>query len=137
MFELSKYKKVDSGGRALNNIGYLVGNKLEFIKDYKFTIAFENSEYPGYTTEKLVHPKLVDSIPLYWGNPSVSKDWNTKSFISLYDFKSINEFIDFVKSVDNDDNLYYKILSESHFNEVKSRDLKYESLLDFIEQISN
>ena len=42
--ELSKYKKVDSGGRALNNIGYLVGDKLEF---QDFTLRFlvdENHE---------------------------------------------------------------------------------------------
>ncbi len=51
--KISKYKKVDSGGLALNNIGYIVKNKLEFIKDYKFTIAFENSSYSGYTTEKI------------------------------------------------------------------------------------
>ena len=41
--KLSKYKKVDSGGRVLNNLGYSVQDKLTFIKDYKFTRAFENS----------------------------------------------------------------------------------------------
>jgi hypothetical protein len=132
--ELSKYKQVDAGGRVLNNIGYLVGDKLEFQSQYKFTIAFENSEYPGYTTEKIVHPKLVNSIPIYWGNPLVSKDWNTKAFINAYDFKDVNELIDFIKKVDNDDELYYKMLTEPHLNP-ESKDIHWKSLIDFFEKI--
>lgn len=133
--ELSKYKRVDSGGRALNNIGYLVGDKLEFQKQYKFTIAFENSHQPGYTTEKLVHPKIVDSIPIYWGNPVVERDWNTKAFINAYNFADIKQLIEFIKEVDNDDNLYLQMLNEPHFNTPKSKDLDYKNLLDFIESI--
>jgi hypothetical protein len=136
MSELSKYKKVDSGGRALNNIGYLVGDKLEFISEYKFTIAFENSEYPGYTTEKIVHPKLVESIPLYWGNPVVNRDWNTKSFINMYDFTSLKEFVEYIIEVDNNDDLYFNILKESHFNNPKSKDLDHRSILDFFDKIN-
>src|SRR2546422_2470980 len=41
---LSRYKKVDSGGRAFNNIGYQVPGgpwgKIEFLRPYKFNIAF-------------------------------------------------------------------------------------------------
>lgn len=133
--ELSKYKNVDSGGRALNNIGYFVKDKLEFQNKYKFTIAFENSEYPGYTTEKIVHPKIVNSVPIYWGNPLVHKDWNTKSFINAYDFKNINKLIEYIKEVDNDDDLYFKILREPHFNKPKSKDLEHKSVIDFFEKI--
>lgn len=45
--KLSSYKRVDSGGKFLNNIGYPVNDKKEFIKDYKFVISFENSSSPG------------------------------------------------------------------------------------------
>ena len=134
--DLSKYKLVDSGGRALNNMGYAVSDKLTFINSYKFTICFENSEYPGYTTEKLVHPKLKNSIPIYWGNPRVGEDWNTKSFINAYDFKNLNELIEYIKEVDNSDELYYKILSEPHFvNDDIPYQLSSKSLIDFFEKI--
>lgn len=132
--ELSKYKRVDAGGRVLNNIGYLVDDKLKFQSKYKFSIAFENSEYPGYTTEKLVHPKLVDSIPIYWGNPLVNKDWNTKSFINAYDFDNLLDLIDFIKEVDNNDDLWYKMLTEPHLNE-NSKDINWKSFIDFFEKI--
>jgi hypothetical protein len=137
LFELSKYKRVDSGGRAHNNIGYLVDNKLDFINNYKFTICFENSEYPGYTTEKLVHPKLKDSIPIYWGNPRVGDDWNTKSFINAYDFNNLGDLIEYIKEVDNNDDLYYKILSEKHFTsgDELSNDLQYKNIFTFFDKI--
>jgi hypothetical protein len=125
---------VDAGGRVLNNIGYLVDDKLKFQSKYKFSIAFENSEHPGYTTEKLVHPKLVDSIPIYWGNPVVDKDWNTKSFINAYNFTNILDLVDFIKEVDNNDDLWYKMLIEPHLNE-NSKDINWKSFIDFFEKI--
>lgn len=134
--ELSKYKKVDSGGRVLNNLGYLVDDKLDFLNSYKFTIAFENSEYPGYTTEKLIHPKLKNSIPIYWGNPSVSIDWNDKSFINAYDFNSMSELISYIKEIDNDDDLYYKMLLEPHFvNDDLPFDFNHNNLFPFFDVI--
>lgn len=134
--ELMKYKHVDSGGRAFNNIGQLVGDKQQFISQYKFTIAMENSESPGYTTEKLVHPKTADSIPIYWGNPLVHKDWNTKAFINAYDFQNIGQLVEFIKEVDNDDSLYEKMLLEPHFNGEMPKDLRHTSLIEFFDRIT-
>jgi glyoxylate carboligase len=54
----------------MNNIGYIVDNKRQFQSEYKFSIAFENNahrpQYPGYTTEKIMEPMTVNSIPIYW-----------------------------------------------------------------------
>lgn len=52
MDALSQYKLVDSGGRHRNNVGGLVKDKYEFDLSYKFSIAFENSSYQEYLTEK-------------------------------------------------------------------------------------
>jgi hypothetical protein len=134
--KLNSYKMIDAGGRVFNNLGFLVSNKIEFLKSYKFTICFENSEYPGYTTEKLIHPKLVDSIPIYWGNPDVAKDFNTKAFINAYDLKDLDELVSFIIEVDKNDNLYFDMLNETHFKDDKIPfDLDYNNLLDFFENI--
>ncbi len=69
--ELSKYKKVDSGGKWKNNIGEPVDNKIEWLKSYKFNICFENSSYPGYLTEKLFEAFAAGCIPIYWGDTSL------------------------------------------------------------------
>lgn len=104
--KLSKYKHVDSGGRWRNNIGQPVANKIEFLRNYKFTIAFENSSQPGYTTEKIVDPMVANSLPIYWGDPLVHLDFNPKSFINYFDYGSDDALIDRIIEVDNNDDLY-------------------------------
>lgn len=114
--ELSKYKKVDSGGRYLNNIGGSVENKMDFIKGYKFVISFENSSYPGYTTEKLIEPMLVNSVPIYWGNPDVGNDFNTSSFINIKSSADYKRAIEQIIELDGDDNKYREMFAEPWFN---------------------
>jgi hypothetical protein len=113
---LNRRKSVDSGGRHFNNLGRTVTDKLAFVRDYKFTLAFENSASSGYTTEKLVEPMLADSLPIYWGNPQVSRDFNPRSFIDVSIFSDFNAAIDHILKVDSDDNLYLSYLREPWFN---------------------
>ena len=88
---LSMYKPVASGGALFNNIGHkLEGGpgggggeltKLDFFKQCKFALVFENSEYPGYVTEKLLHAKAAGCIPIYWGDPDIAKEFNPEAFV--------------------------------------------------------
>jgi alpha(1,3/1,4) fucosyltransferase len=114
--KLSKYKRVDSGGRLLNNVGGPVGDKLAFIRDYKFTIAFENASHPGYTTEKIVEPMQAGSLPIYWGNPLVHFDFNPRSFVSFFDYGSLDDLVDRVVEIDRDDALYCQYLREPWYH---------------------
>lgn len=109
---LNAQKKVDSGGRHFNNLGFQVQDKLPFVSQYKFTLAFENSSTPGYTTEKLLEPMLVDSLPIYWGNPDVAQDFNPDSFIVAERFSSIDALVEHVLEVDANDALYMRYLRE-------------------------
>jgi hypothetical protein len=114
--KLSKYKKVDCGGQWMNNIGYSVSNKKKFQSEYKFSIAFENSSYryqhPGYTTEKIKDPMTVNSIPLYWGNPLVNREFNTQSFVNFYDFHSKEDMIDHIIELDKNNEKYLELLKK-------------------------
>jgi len=114
--KLSKYKKVDSGGKFLNNMGTTVVDKLDFIKDYKFTIAFENSSLSGYTTEKIVEPMIVNSMPIYWGNPDIHLDFNKQSFVYVNDYERIEEAIEEIIRLDNDDDAYIQKLLTPWFD---------------------
>ena len=133
---LSRYKQVDSGGRLLNNTGYRTDNKLSFISGYKFTIAFENSSVDGYTTEKLVDPMSVNSLPIYWGNPLVHKDFNTMAFIHLKNSTTveIDKAIEQVIHLDTHDDEYLTILSKPRFKESQfiDADKRQEAFLDLI-----
>ncbi len=113
--KLSQYRRVDSGGRVRNNTGGRVADKHEFTRQFKFAIAFENSSYPGYTTEKLMDALIADAIPIYWGDPLVGNDFNKRAFIDCNDFDSFDDVVEHVKRVDQDDDLYREYLSEPFF----------------------
>ena len=115
--KLSRYKPVDSGGKVLNTLGYRVGDKQAFLRDYKFTIAFENESHPGYTTEKIVEPMLSDSIPIYWGDPLVGRDFDTRSFLSAHDSPSLDDLAERVIEVDRNPALHLELLGRPWYRD--------------------
>lgn len=134
--ELSKYKRVDSGGKVLNNIGGRVEDKNEFIKESKFNICFENVSYPGYTTEKLFEAFIANTIPIYWGNPMVNKDFNEKSFININNFSSFQDAIEYIKYIDQDDKEYKSIIDQNYFvNNELPEAFKIEKFISFFDSI--
>ena len=108
--KLQKYKELGSGGRFRNNVGGPVADKIDFAKDYKFSIAFENSGSRGYTTEKIMEAFASATVPIYWGNPDIAKEFNPDSFINCHDFESFDDVVDYVRKVDGDDDLYLSMV---------------------------
>lgn len=136
--KLSKYKKVHSGGKVLNNVGGPVKNKIQFISEFKFTFAFENSSYPGYVTEKIYEPMFVNSIPIYWGSPLVHRDFNTKSFVNYHNYGNDEEVIDRIIELDQDKYKMSDLLNESWFTNNKLNEFcDKEILLSFFDNIFN
>jgi alpha(1,3/1,4) fucosyltransferase len=147
---LNKYKIVDSPGVCMNNIAPIGAktptssrgkinwqkDKLNFLKDYKFTIAFENSISDGYTTEKLTHAMQAGSIPIYFGNPSIEREFNTESFINIRDFKSWKEAISKIKELDQNEDKYNLMLKKSWLKKNNQNKWMDENrLLDRFEEI--
>lgn len=109
---LNSYKELASGGRYHNNVGGPVADKIEFQRGYKFSMAFENTGSRGYTTEKIMQSFASDTVPIYWGNPDIAEEFNPKAFINCHDFASFEEVLEEVKRIDNDDELFLKMLKE-------------------------
>ncbi|QBN19859.1 glycosyltransferase family 10 domain-containing protein [Flavobacterium nackdongense] len=130
---LSKVKRVASGGAVLNNVGGKVPDKAAFIKDYKFVISFENSSYDGYTTEKIMEPIYEDCIPIYWGNPLVSKDFNSARFLEYNSFQNEEELIARLLEIDQNEELAIDILMQPTFSVDKvAHEQEKEQVLDII-----
>ena len=138
--ELSKYKKVDSGGRWMNNIGERVSDKRKFQSEYKFSIAFENNAYrPGhewYITEKIMEPMTVNSIPIYKGGSKITNDFNEESFINCHKFNNLKDVIDYIIELDKNDDKYLEVLTKPWLinNEIPSS-LKEENIKSFLYSI--
>ena len=113
---LSEHRPVDSGGRLLNNVGGPVADKREFIRNYRFVIAFENSSHPGYTTEKMVEAWVEGCVPIYWGNPRIAEEFNPECFINAHDFDNWESLARRVVEVDEDETLYGRYVGAPLFS---------------------
>ena len=57
----------------------------------------------------------VNSMPIYWGNPVIDREFNRHSFINFYDFDNIDRMIDYVIELDNNDDMYIEKLKQHWF----------------------
>jgi alpha(1,3/1,4) fucosyltransferase len=138
--KLSKYKPVDSGGRKFNNIGGPIPGgafgKIEFLRQYKFNIAFENRSLPGYTTEKIFEPMMARCLPIYWGDPDINDQFNPRSFLNRADFASDEALIEKIIELDNDDAKYLEYVRQPYFHgDQPNIYFGRQRLLDFFERI--
>ena len=124
--ELSKYKKVDSCGKVLNNMGFTCPGSIyskeyiDIISKYKFNICFENKSMKNYLTEKLALAYMCGTIPIYWGCSNLSDYINMDAIVYLKpDFtdKDLAALIDEVKALDNDETLYKKKFEQPMFKD--------------------
>ncbi len=138
--KLSKYKRVDSGGRAFNNIGGPLPEgprgKLDFLRSCKFNIAFENKALPGYTTEKILEAMWARALPIYWGNPRVQEEFNPKSFLNYDDFPNEQALIDRIIELDRDDAKYLEVMRQPYcHNNQPNEFFNLNRVLDFFEKV--
>ncbi len=117
---LNQWRGVDSGGRLFCNLSTgpipagLGGGggelaKVDFYKQYKYAITFENESSPGYTTEKLFHAKVAGCVPIYWGDKYVDRDFDQNGFINAGSVATPQELIALVEKVENDPELWRKM----------------------------
>lgn len=139
---LSAYKKVDSLGPHLNNMNNTTSRNSENWLDlsiqmkhaYKFDIAFENTNFNGCTSEKIMTAFRAHTIPIYWGNPHIAEEFNSKAFINCHDYSSFDQVIEKVIELDQNEELYLDMLSqpwqtEEQIQRQKQQHAEYEAFL--------
>jgi hypothetical protein len=124
----------------LNNIGSPIGgtplDKLEFLRRYRFNLAFENEAIPGYTTEKICEAMQARCIPIYWGSSRIHEEFNPLSFVNYMDFPNTEAFVDRIREIDQNDELYMQYLQQPFFHDnVPNEFFDEKRVLDFFERI--
>jgi len=133
---LCRYKKVNSGGAWRNNVGGRVKDKLAFQSRHKFVIAFENSSWPGYLTEKFAQAAAANAVPIYWGDPGIDEIFNPEAFINCHACRSLEEVVDLVREIDSDEERYRAMLAAPWFrNGHEPECLRAETYADFLANI--
>lgn len=137
---ISKYKRIDALGKSCSNIKeddrFVYNNEITYndiavrkYSKYKFVLALENGISDGYITEKLINPIIANSIPIYAGPKDVFDIINPKRIIYVYNYSNYEELLNYIKEVDNNDDLYNSIISE----EVFIGDLNWNNFEDYLE----
>ena len=67
---------------------------------YMFSVVIENSQEPGYFTEKIIDSFLCGSIPIYWGAPDIADYFNPAGIIQCDDEKSLQVVVQSVSAED-------------------------------------
>ncbi len=140
-YALNEYKQVLSAGPYMNN-SVMLGvtetdsctrkEKFKIVEKSKFTIACDSISYPGFVTEKIVDAFANHSIPIYYGNPLIEKDFNKDAFIVCKDENDIERVIEEVKRLDNDDEAYMEKLMRFHLNSRNYMSELYDKLEKFL-----
>lgn len=135
---LNQIDKVDAYGPLFNNTGVILDRlkKIEKGKEYKFQLAFENSEYDGYISEKFIDALKSDVIPIYWGGTEISKEFNSDSFIDVNKL-GVEKSLSIINDLSKDFGLYWeyynqKIISDSQIKLEDRISLFMEDFKNFI-----
>lgn len=116
--KLCEYKRVESPGSYLNNmandevVDWRNSSKVDFQRKCKFTLCFESTVHYGFVTEKIMDAFYADTIPVYYGSPTVTDIFNKDAFIHVADYESFDAAIEKIKELDQDDEKYLQMLRQ-------------------------
>ena len=140
MKELMAKMKVDSYGDCLknkyNHPSEHMKNNVELFTKYKFVIAIENSNCVDYVTEKLVHAVASGSIPIVAGingKPEYLKFMPRNSYINIFDYSSVDEFIKHLNVIQSDKREYEKYIyfKRGHsYNSIYLHNLDLQAIIE-------
>lgn len=133
---LSRHLPLSYGGAWRNSTNGPVADKHTFLLKHRFSLAFENTSAPGYTTEKLLESLAARTIPIYWGDPLVAQDFNPAAFINAADFPTPQALADHVAALDRDPARCLDILNAPVFRDnIEPPHLRSHVLADFLTNI--
>lgn len=116
--KLSQYKRVESPGSLLNNMGpdtklqWNNDSKTNFQKKCKFTLCFESTVHYGFITEKITDAFYSDTIPIYLGSSNINEIFNEKAFINVANYTSFDEAVEKIIELDQDDEKYLEMMRQ-------------------------
>ena len=74
-------------------------DKLATMESYKFALCFENIEFPGYVTEKVIDCLVSEVVPIYWGAPDIRDFIPESCFIDASKFSSLDKLDAYLEKI--------------------------------------
>lgn len=76
-----------------------IAAKRDILPRYRFSICYENASYPGWLTEKMLDPMFVGCVPIYLGDPEVTKFVPKEAFIDKRKFADYDSLYSYLKGM--------------------------------------
>jgi hypothetical protein len=139
-----KYKNTNIVDFFGGGTGSFLTNKIDAIKDYKYSICCENSLQKGYNSEKLNDLLLTGTIPIYWGSKisNTEHDLDAIFYFSPDSINSVNfnfdeslekldEMINYIVKYDPYDKLINSVNNNyAYANKIKQSENTVYSILE-------
>jgi len=112
---LNRFKVLRMLLPSFKNWGGRVAHKIDVLKNYKFSLCYENSAMiPGYITEKIFDCFFAGTVPIYWGPENVAAHIPSSCFINRNKFSSDAELYKHLNGI-----------SERGYEEIRQRIREY------------
>lgn len=121
--ELSRIGKIDCDGDFMHNNDDLKikykDDKFEYLKNYKYNLCPENSNYPGYCTEKVFEAIKCGCIPVYWGSDNNPEPdvLNHDAIFFLSNYGSNDKTLKDIALLNENENLFLEFVKQKRFSE--------------------
>ncbi len=136
---LQQYKRVECAGKHRNNMPdneiYTIRTKSDIMRKCKFSITAESVCYPGYTSEKIVDAFRAKTIPIYFGDPTISNDFNHKAFVDTLMFPDVEGAVEKVIEIDKNDEMYIEMMCEYRYLTANYEENMFKKLEDYLYHI--
>ncbi len=81
-----------------------VERKINILKNYKFNLALENTNWPNYVSEKLWNSIESGCLPVYYGDHNnIYKDFPKGSFVDYVHFNSHQDLFEYLQNMSEDE----------------------------------
>lgn len=90
------YKEAErhyKGTERINSEINYMNTASDVMKNYKYSLSFENIQIDGYVTEKLASPLLVNTVPIYLGSRRAKELVNTEAFYYCDDLEEFEKLL--------------------------------------------
>lgn len=110
-------------------------DKLVTIADYRFAICFENIEFPGYVTEKIIDCLVAGVIPVYWGAPDIRDFIPEGCYVDAKKFETLGHLRNYLENLSEVDGLNMLISARSFLAGERGKRYSYEYFADRIQKM--
>jgi alpha(1,3/1,4) fucosyltransferase len=76
-----------------------IPSKREVLRQYKFSICYENAAYRGWLTEKMLDAMFAGCVPVYQGDPEIEKLVPKGTFIDKRNFPDYDALYRYLKGM--------------------------------------